>query len=505
VPTPSTFQPSPTGSTAAPIVYVGANSSTVDDSPGLLSAVQRAVAAGTPLAIRGTLNLLSTCTLGAGEDMALIDLQGATFIDGLTAGTVMINVNGATGVWFEGAATFRPANGHVGIQFLNSVQCGTSAYLVGSPLSGALLGTYLLQVNTGYDVSIVGTEVIDYNCAIKVIDPDDLELSGMRTPNGGATGAATFVLVVSNSAAATYGNANIHDFHLDGGNLANAHPAISAGPNVIGTDLRPINIRIHDGAIVNMNPSSGGTHGDGIDLQADFSKIYGVRVDHAGTGIDVQGVGCVVSGCIATNCYFAGFEVGDPADAWNVTDVTVTGCVGIDNGQGVATAASANFYVSAGYVSSTGYNTQRVAFVGCESYNTQSATKYGLGVLVPPSSTGTISNVSWVGGNLRGQTAAYLETANSGTISSVRIVEADGYNPVGYLSSQPAVVTTAVTDPVPSPVDVLVTVGATATTITKNGTSLGSYTSAKQWVHLEPGESITLSQTTSVTWQWFGE
>ncbi len=85
-----------------------------------------------------------------------------------------------------------------------------------------------------------------------------------------------------------------------------------------------------------------------------------------------------------------------------------------------------------------------------------------------------------------------------------RIENIVGINPVGYLSSQPALATTSVTNSNPFKCEVVITVGATATTITKNATSLGSFTSQTITLDLDVGESITLSQTTGVSWKWFG-
>ena len=92
-----------------------------------------------------------------------------------------------------------------------------------------------------------------------------------------------------------------------------------------------------------------------------------------------------------------------------------------------------------------------------------------------------------------------------------RISGLDGYNPVKLLGTQPATSTSAVTNTVGTdgnvgPVDVWVLIGTTATTVKKNGTLItGSLTSASVCVHLDVQETITLSQTTGVTWQWYGE
>ena len=73
----------------------------------------------------------------------------------------------------------------------------------------------------------------------------------------------------------------------------------------------------------------------------------------------------------------------------------------------------------------------------------------------------------------------------------------------GVLSA-PSVVNTAVTNTFGTQVEVHIEIGGTGTIVTKNATAItGSVTNRSVTVILDAGESVTVSQTTAVTWTWF--
>jgi hypothetical protein len=133
----------------------------------------------------------------------------------------------------------------------------------------------------------------------------------------------------------------------------------------------------------------------------------------------------------------------------------------------------------------------------CRMLDTQGTPTQGYGI---SEESGCDYNLI-IGNNFRGNKLG----AVSGLVGlHTKAVHNIGYNPVGLLTP-PALSTSAIANGFSVPVDLYVTVGSTATTISKNGTSLGSFTSTVVAVHLEPAETITLSQTTGVSWTWFGE
>jgi len=91
-----------------------------------------------------------------------------------------------------------------------------------------------------------------------------------------------------------------------------------------------------------------------------------------------------------------------------------------------------------------------------------------------------------------------------------RITNLAGYNPVRLLGTQPGTSTSAVTNNLATtgimgPVEVHILIGSTATTVKKNGTFItGSLTNSAVTVSLDVQETVTLSQTTNVSWEWFG-
>lgn len=109
------------------------------------------------------------------------------------------------------------------------------------------------------------------------------------------------------------------------------------------------------------------------------------------------------------------------------------------------------------------------------------------------------SNVRINGGNFTGNATGSI-TGNS---SSDIINNAEGYNPIGLLSSQPPIPAsgTAYTNPTGSDCMVYIS-GGSVTSVAINGSPSGVISGA---FRVLAGQSITLTYSSSPTWNWFGD
>lgn len=406
---------------------------------------------------------------------------------------------------YTGAVTHINAN--TVIFFADGVSISTSAASIFNPGSSV---TNIQFIGNGCALSGFTAEAFNiFNCQQVVIDSFNITGSSSPGTNNnigiwllhGSTGRISNCLLTQC------------------GNSAHQTGALQIVSNTAGTPSHDVDIR-------NVTLVSGAalTVGCNIGSPTSADQQYNITISDCKSesstadGFDILiAKNVAIVNCIAVGATSNGFCLGNATSGGICQGVSLIGCqsyksggAGIVLGQNGGTNQN---LMAVGCVSADSNQTSNAAakdksgfaiyygsdcvIEGCVAYDDQGTPTQAYGI----TEAGTVSNNLIVGNNLKGNGTS----ASGGVGTTSTWANNKGYNPLGYLSSQPSVATGPTTNTYAVEVDVYVYVGSTATTVTKNSTSLGSYTSQVVLVRLGPGETITLSQTTSVTWQWFGE
>jgi hypothetical protein len=396
--TPPAAEP-PVGASTAPVVYVGSNGA-VDDGAGLGAALKQARSAQTRLVVRGALTVRSPTGLRSGDTLEFdnasvtIGYSGNIFTAAGQANLTMrgtLAVRGGKSQGFAGNGWL--LLGCSAVRFDWQCQCSDfsfapSKFLILAAANGAAGGD-------GFVLS--GATITTDSTVVNMTDWSNVDISGVQSPRGGMTGPSPVAVVniKSDTAAGPVHGITIHDCQIDGGAVQKISGLITVKGTVGAGNIHDVTLK--NLALRNTCP----VPGPGLLDACDVIGATGVVIDRVTGDTAFHGVGCIASRATITNVVFERLNgravaVGDAAvQGENISDVTVTDCVGTDCGQSTLGAGGSGFIVA----SSPNFRVDRVTFTGCRTRDTTGhSQRYGFQI----TAHGSVSDVQLVGGEYAG-------------------------------------------------------------------------------------------------------
>jgi Right handed beta helix region len=256
----------------------------------------------------------------------------------------------------------------------------------------------------GQGLRLKGSTITDGSAVIHTADTSNVEVSGVRSQEGGMTSAAGDAIcsAASSGAAGTTHDISYHDIFLDGGRI----PGWRTGLLRIVADIGRPSIRtvsLVNCTVRNNTPNPSQIVADGVDInRCQDVTVSNVSVDNiGGDGIAVVASHSVVSNCQARDCGYAGISIGDNNyQTEDISDCRVVACV-VSN----CSRAIRSVYAGGSAVSQTGRCTvSRVTIKDCTSQDTTgSSQRFGLSIAAGTGGTGScIVDVQVEGGTFHG-------------------------------------------------------------------------------------------------------
>ncbi|MGP8067543.1 MAG: hypothetical protein ACLPU9_04825 [Thermoplasmata archaeon] len=388
----------PPDPTAAPVVFVGSNGA-ADDGSGLLTALKKARILRSRLVVQGALTIRSPTNLLSGD---VIEFDNATLTIGFNGN--VFNEAGQSNLTMLGTVTVKggrtqgfSGNGWLilgGSNIRFDWHCLCSDFST-SPSKYLILGKPN-ETTGGNGFVLRGQTVTADSTVVNLTDWSNVDISGVHSPPGGMTGMAP-VAVVNIKCDATAGpvrGINVHDCQIDGGGVQKASGLITVKGTVGPGNIREVVLKNLE--LRNTCP----VPGPGLLDACDVIGATDVTIDNVRGDTAFHGVGCIASHAAIANVVFEHLNgravaVGDASvQGENISDDTVTNCVGTDCGQ-TTLGPGSGFIVA----SSAGFSVERVTFTGCRTRDTTGhSQRYGFQI----TAHGIVKDVVLDGGEYSG-------------------------------------------------------------------------------------------------------